>query len=125
MSTDKPKAVLAKPKAALIVAADPLSNGLLPGEKAVKKRLEDLDYNVDVKEAPADGLDVRDTTLMVVSSSVKDGAFGDKLRDLVVPIIASSKALYVSLGMCGTAEAGEESEQSAIEIIAPPGLGIP
>jgi hypothetical protein len=110
-----------KPKALLIVA---VPNRLLPGEVAAKKRLEDLDYAVHVREATTRGLDVRDTTLVVVSSSVKDQALGDELRDMVVPIIASAKELYVRLGMCRSADVGHADNQS-IEIIHPPNPGHP
>jgi hypothetical protein len=74
VSTDKPKALL-------IVA---LGSTLLPGEQAAKARLE-LHFEVEVKEASAHGLDMRDTALMVVSSSVKDTEFGKQSGDWVVP----------------------------------------
>lgn len=115
MSTANPKAIL--------VTANP--DVLLSGEVTVQQRLNDLDYEVNViKGDKNQELDVRDITLMVVSSSVVDQAFGEKLRDLVVPIIVSSKELYINLGMCRTSELGEENSQS-IEIIQPPKPGHP
>lgn len=112
---------MSNPKALLIVD-NPDPNARLAGEVAVKQRLEYLDYEVDVR-APA-RVDVRDITLMVVSSSVTNQQFGEYLRDLVVPVIASSKELYVKLGMCGSTEAGQELGES-IEIIHPVPPGHP
>ena len=89
---------MANPKALLIVADQ---NILLPGEVAVQERLNSLDYDVITGDNNTQ-LDVRDITLMVVSSSVVDQAFGERLRDLVVPIIVSTKELYIELGMCRT-----------------------
>src|SRR5215213_4930852 len=111
------------PKALLVVAVK--SNPLPSGEEAVKRRLEALDYEVSVSEPTVAGLEVRDLALLVVSSRVKNQAFGRQLRDLVVPIIASSKELYVSLGMCSSEGVGEATDQSQIEIIYPPNPGHP
>jgi phosphoribosylformylglycinamidine (FGAM) synthase PurS component len=106
---------IAKPKA-ILVTANP--DVLLPGETAIQKRLEDLSYDVvTIRPDKLQEFDVREIMLMVVSSSVVDQAFGEKLRDLVVPIIVSSKEFYLNLGMCRTTEAGEEDSQS-IEIIS-------
>jgi len=112
---------MSRPKALLIVE-DP--DAPLAGEITVQERLEYLEYEVQLNAATTVGLDVRDIALMVVSSAVKAQAFGEHLRDLVVPIIASSKELYIQLGMCRRAEAGEENSQS-IEIIHPPRPGHP
>ena len=112
----------AKPKALLIVTNP---DGLLPGEVAVRDRLNTLKYDVTVGGATTADLDVREITLIVVSSSVKDEEFGKQLRGFVVPIIASSKELYINLGMCSRVHASEENDQSRIEIIHPPKPGHP
>lgn len=111
---------MANPKALLIVADQ---NILLPGEVAVQERLNSLDYDVITGDNNTQ-LDVRDITLMVVSSSVVDQAFGERLRDLVVPIIVSTKELYIELGMCRTPDVDEEDSQS-IQIVQPPKPGHP
>lgn len=114
----------AKPKALLIVT-DPRPDALKPGEAAIRDRLEALDYKVIVKRPKIAELDVREKTLIVVSSSIKDEKFGKQLRGFVVPIIASSKELYINLGMCSSDNVGEESNQSTIEIVYPPKPGHP
>jgi hypothetical protein len=114
MSKDNPKA--------LLIVAD--RGTLLPGEVVIQRRLERLNYEVAVRGDKEQGLDVRDVTLMVVSSSVVDPAFGEHFRDFVVPIIVSSKELYIKLGMCLESDVGEGNSQS-IEIIHPPKPGHP
>ena len=116
-----------KPKSLLVVTGESL-NQLLPGENAVKKRLESLGYKVEVKDAQnLSAIDTRGKALVVISSLVKTTKLGRRLRDGPVPIIASSTELYTSLRMCGGGPtAGLAPNESEIEIIHPkrPGHGM-
>jgi hypothetical protein len=113
-----------RPKVLFIVAQEPT---LLPGEKAVMNRLICLGYDVEVKTAQTGtALDTRDKVLVVVSSSIKDHAVGDELRDVSTPIIASSIALYVSLQMTAAEHVGVDEKQTKVDLVYPkrPGHGM-
>jgi predicted acylesterase/phospholipase RssA len=117
MTTDLPKV--------LLIVADETS--LLPGETAVKNRLKSLNFDVTVKSGQSvTPLDTRETVLIVISSSITDSALGDRLCDVVTPIIASSGELYVSLQMSGSEYVGTAPKQTKIEIVYPkrPGHGM-
>jgi hypothetical protein len=76
---------------------------LIPGDQAVKGRLEGLGFDVTVVR---DYADAKDQILVVISESTgarkgaKDGA--KKYKTMAVPIICLNPLLYGDLGMTGT-----------------------
>lgn len=134
-------------KVLFIVKSRPIPNGeteipdksLTVGEREIKAHLglAYLGYDVQVKgfgsgdvdadidgriEDDANALDVRDKDLVIISSTVKQ--YAEKVcaqfRDVAVPVIVSSKELYVGMGMCGPLEGtdfGDARDQVKLEII--------
>jgi hypothetical protein len=79
------------------------STTLIPGDAAVKARLEGLGFTVAVKDAPSSATaDATGKALVVISESVTAIDVSTKFRDVAVPVIVMEAGLYDEMQMTGT-----------------------
>jgi hypothetical protein len=116
------EALTPSPGALLVVG----SATLIPGDTALKNRLQTLGFVVTVRTGAAVTAADASNKVVVVSESVASGDVNSKLRNVAVPVVSLEPALFDDLGLVDPVSTnyGTQSSQNSVLLLGAPGSPI-